>query len=250
MNHMTKCFCSTLLLFATARLSAQVFLTSSSYAQNFDSLEAAGGANTTVPAGWTFLESGGNADGTYRAGTGSSSTGDTYSFGINDSSDRAFGTLQSGSLSSAIGAEFLNSSGQTISDLRISYTGEQWRLGTAGRADRLDFQYSLDATTLADGTWTDFDALDFFSPNTTVTGALDGNAAENRSFLNATLPGLNISEGSTFWFRWNDFNASGSDDGLGIDEFQMTAVPEPSTYAFVAGFLLLGFAAFRRRWRS
>ena len=48
-------------------------------------------------------------------------------------------------------------SGGTITSLDIAYTGEQWRNGNtaAARDDRLDFQYSTDATSLTTGAWTE-----------------------------------------------------------------------------------------------
>ena len=70
-----------------------------------------------------------------------------------------------------VGACFTNATGSTITSLAVGYTGEQWRLGTITRADRMDFQYSLDATSLTTGTWVDVDALDFSTPNTAATGA-------------------------------------------------------------------------------
>ena len=60
------------------------------YTQNFDTL-ALSGTSSTVPTGWDFLEAGANANTTYTAGTGSSNTGDSYSFGLAASTDRAFG---------------------------------------------------------------------------------------------------------------------------------------------------------------
>ena len=51
-----------------------------------------------------------------------------------------------------------------MTSLAIAYTGEQWRLGATGRTDRIDFQYSLDATSLATGTWADVDNLNFSGP--------------------------------------------------------------------------------------
>ena len=117
------------------------------YVQDFNTL-ASSGTSSSLPAGWEFVEAGTNANTIYTAGTGSGNAGDTYSFGGAGSTERAFGGLQSGSLIPTIGAVFTNSTGQTITSLDISYTGEQWRLGATGRADRLDFQYSLDATIL------------------------------------------------------------------------------------------------------
>src|SRR5262249_13180443 len=176
------------------------------------------GTSSVVPPGWDFAEAGTNANTIYTAGTGSGTAGDTYSFGSSGSSERAFGGLQSGTLIPTIGASFTNNTGVTITSLQISYTGEQWRLGTAGRADRIDFQYSTDATSLTTGTWTDVDQLDFSSPVTAGSvGALDGNAAANRAAISFTITGLSIANGATFFIRWLDFNASGADDGLAVD---------------------------------
>ncbi len=194
----------------------------SAYVEDFNTL-ASSGTSSTVPNGWDFAESGTNANALYTAGTGSSNTGDTYSFGASDDTERAFGGLLSGSLNPTIGASFTNNTGSTITQLEISYTGEQWRLGTSGRTDRLDFQYSLDATSLTTGSWANVDNLDFNGPISTGTvGLLDGNSAANRSSISATIPDLNIADGATFWIRWTDFNASGSDDGLAVDDFSLT----------------------------
>ncbi len=206
-----------------ARAAGSISLTLAAYIQNFDTLVGSG-PSSTVPNGWDFAESGTSANTTYAAGTGSNNAGNTYSFGAATSGERAFGTLQSSSLIPTIGASFTNNTVATITDLAIAYTGEQWRLGAAGRADRLDFQISTNATSLTTGTWVDQNSLDFSSPKTiTPTGALDGNLAANRIAISATITtSLNIPNGATFWIRWADFNAFDSDDGLAVDEFSLT----------------------------
>lgn len=191
------------------------------YTQDFNTL-AITGTSSTLPTGWAFTESGTSANSTYTAGTGSSTTGDTYSFGAASDTDRALGGLQSGSLIPTIGACFANNTGSTITSLAIMYTGEQWRSGETGRTDRLDFQYSLDATSLTTGTWTNVDTLDFTTLNTASIGAKDGNATANRATITLTITSLTIVNGATFYIRWNDFNATGSDDGLAIDDFSLT----------------------------
>jgi uncharacterized protein len=206
---------------------SQVSITSSTpYTQDFNTLVNSG-TSSILPTGWFLSEAnagtGTGANTTYTAGTGSGTAGETYSFGSASSTDRAFGGLQSGSLIPTIGAAFTNNTGSTISTLAIAYTGEQWRIGALGRVDRLDFQYSTDATSLTTGTWTDLDALDFVAPVTIGTvGVLDGNAAANRTAKSSSISSLTLINGSTIWFRWNDFNATGSDDGLGIDDFSLT----------------------------
>jgi hypothetical protein len=192
------------------------------YTQNFDGL-ANSGTSSTVPAGWAFVETGSGLNTNYTAGTGSGTSGDTYSFGSSAASDRAFGTLQSGSVNSTLGASFTNGTGSTITSLDISYIGEQWRLGATGRIDRLNFEYSLNATSLSNGTWTPVTTLNFVAPVTTgALGALDGNLTANRTTIASTIGSLSIAVGGTVWIRWTDFNPSGSDDGLGIDDFSLT----------------------------
>ncbi|HXD83957.1 MAG TPA: hypothetical protein VN599_05940, partial [Rudaea sp.] len=78
--------------------------------QTFDSL-APTGTGSTLPSGWYFTETGTNANGTYTAGDGSINAGDTYAFGSGTSSDRALGTLRSGSLVPTIGARLRNDTG-------------------------------------------------------------------------------------------------------------------------------------------
>lgn len=213
---------------------AQVSLNAlnTAYTQNFNALSATGTTNdvSTLPVGWIFIETGTNANTTYAAGTGSSNAGNTFSLGL-DANDRALGGLQSGSLIPFIGAAFVNNTGATITELQINYTGEQWRLGATPRvqADRLDFQYSLNAASLADGNWTDVDNLDFLSPVLSGTvGAQNGNAPANRTNLSFTLTGLAIPTGATFWLRWTDFNVASSDDALAIDDFSLTPIGIPS----------------------
>src|SRR5262245_29348759 len=195
------------------------------YSQDFNTL-ASSGASSTLPAGWFFEESLANANTTYGTSTGSSTAGDTYSFGSAAiPGDRAFGTLQSGTLLPTIGASFTNNTGAAIGALNIAYTGEEWRLGTINRGpDRLDFQYSLNATSLTTGTWTDFDSLDYSTtdPSGAAVGLRDGNNAQFRTALAQTIGGLSIPPGATFWIRWVDSNASGADDGLAVDDFSIT----------------------------
>ncbi len=194
----------------------------SPYTQNFDTL-ANTGTSTLVPLGWAFSEALANANTTYTAGTGSGTAGDTYSFGGAASSERAFGGLQSGTLNPTIGACFTNNTGVTVSNLTIAYIGEEWRLGTAARTDQLDFEYSLNAASLTTGTWTAVNALDFITPNTVAPlGAKDGNNASFRTAISSSISPLSIANGATFWIRWLDFNASGADDGLAVDDFSLT----------------------------
>ena len=245
-------YAATLLsLFIFTAADAGIILNSSaSYTQNFDSL-ASTGTSSVTPTDWVFFEAGTASGTTYTSGTGSDNTGDTYSFGSSGSSDRAFGGLRSGTLIPTIGASFTNGGATAIQSLLISYDGEQWRLGTTGRTDRLDFQYSLNATALSNGTWLDHNALDFSTPSTTTFGMSDGNLASNRTLLSSSITGFNLTSGETLWIRWTDFDVPGSDDGLAIDNFSVTAsfaaVPEPSSIVAISAAGLCALLHRKRR---
>jgi predicted extracellular nuclease len=200
----------------------------SPYTQNFDSLANTGTTNNLTVNGWFLDEAGtsGSNNGQYAAGTGSGAAGDVYSFGAAATAERAFGTLFSGTLTPTIGAQFTNNTGSAVTSLTVSYTGEMWRAGVTNRgaADRLNFQLSTNATSLITGTWTDYDNLDFNSPNIMATaGALNGNSAGNQAAISFTITGISIPAGSSFWIRWTEFDISpGADDGLAIDDFSLT----------------------------
>ncbi|WP_443969552.1 PEPxxWA-CTERM sorting domain-containing protein [Sphingobium sp. CR28] len=260
-------------------------LTTGGYSQNFNSLASTGGqVDRTLPTGWQIHEVGTgaassnqNANGHYYAGssTGQSSAIGAVSYGQN-SSDRALGIRASAELPLAyIGAIFTNDMGGVIDSLTIGYKGEQWVDGFS-RAT-LNFQYSLDATSLTSGTWTSFSALDFLAPSTTQQGTttlerlkatfVNGNSAAFSEQLNGVIGGLAIADGGTFGLRWSlDYISTphligdtlfdvSTNDGLAIDDFTLKAsltptgaVPEPASWAMmIAGFGFVGSALRRRK---
>ena len=73
------------------------------------------------------------------------------------------------------------------------------------------------------GAWVDINGLDFLAPITTgTTGLLDGNAAANRTLVSGTISSLSIAPGGTVVLRWSSVDVTGADDGLAIDDFNIT----------------------------
>src|ERR1043165_8557765 len=142
----------------------------SAVTENFDTLSNTAGSttNTALPTGWYITEGGGGArdNEQYAVDTGSSTTGDIYSYGAAGSTQRALGPQRSGTLIPLFGAKFTNNTGATITSLDVAYNGEEWRLGTAGRTDQMNFEISLNATDLVTGTWPNVAALNFVRPHT------------------------------------------------------------------------------------
>jgi len=204
------------------------------YTQNFDNLFTTVPANNTtqaatvLPAGWTFSESGTNANTTLRVDNGSSGTGDTFLYGATSSNERAFGSYASGSLTSIFGAQFVNNTGGTLNQFTLTFDGEQWRDGGSSAAilNTLSFSYSLTATSLAAGTYTNDTGLNFTAlvNNMTADAAKDGNAPSFRTAgITKTISGITWAAGTALWIRWSDVNDPGNDDGLAIDNVVFSA---------------------------
>ncbi len=210
-----------------------------SYFQDFNTLASTGSATTNPLSlqGWHLNESGGGGRDNegYAVDNGGSGTGDTYSYGITGSSDRALGSIASGTLQSSYGAYFTNNTGTAITRLRIAYVGEKWRLGTATSSDKHEFQISTNATNVANGTWTDVNELDLAAPNVGTAGSKDGNDPANRSLIDYSISGLNIPNGSSFFIRWNDIDNGGADDGLAVDSLTVEANPVDNTAPVATG---------------
>lgn len=231
---MKKTVLLTASLLAGFAASAQISITGTTltYMQDFDSLSMDTSAfSNLMPSGWMIAEfgSGSANDGNYRVNNGSKNNGDTYSFGENGSPDRALGGLASNSLTPAFGATFVNNTGGNILGFTITYRGEQWRMGnTTAHRDSLIFQYSPSGLPINDSTstsgWMTDTSLMFNSVVTSATaGALNGNAPENSMMKTGTIMfETPIADGASFTIRWKDINIAGADDGLAIDDVNIT----------------------------
>ncbi|MCC5850669.1 MAG: PEP-CTERM sorting domain-containing protein [Verrucomicrobia bacterium] len=207
--------------------------------------------NVTLP-GWYVLSSAGNFSTTRH-----DSDGDTNVTGSNGSVHAMnIGPLNDGNRSLGarkrnntvyMGVNLQNNTATTLSSFTVQYTGEQWR-SHGGGTGSLDFAYSTDATALNNGTWTSVSALDFQLPVDLEDGTvLDGRAAANREVLSASLGSLSLDTNETVWFRW-DAAVGNNGNIASINDFSVTAIPEPGTLALL-GIALGTLALFRNRRR-
>ncbi|HUC83433.1 MAG TPA: choice-of-anchor J domain-containing protein, partial [Flavisolibacter sp.] len=202
----------------------QISLSGTSYSENFNSL-----ANTGTGVAWTdnvTILGWYSTRTAYNANDGSGNSGALYSFGTGTNTDRAIGSLASGSTNTVYyGARFINSTSTPVTNIQISYKGEQWRNGgnTSAQSIKVYYQIGTNLTSLTAGTWTAFTALDFTSPVATATAAaLNGNDAANSSTRSATLTGVSLAPGEELFIRWEDLNDAGNDHGLAVDDFSIT----------------------------
>ncbi len=227
-------------------------LTTTTYQQNFNTLDSNATNSANLPLGWGIYETGTSAsvNQMYRSGAGTSNAGDTYSFGTAGNNDRALGSMGSGTLKSNFGIKFINNTTAALTAVTVTINGEQWRAGdTASKVDSLLFSYKQNATGVSDTdslvAWTFVDSLMLNSPNPNGTGgtaassgfALDGNATMNKVVKTFSFA-INVAVGDSITLRWTDWNIGGSDDGLSLDDVTIAfngavvlpATPMPVSY--------------------
>lgn len=224
---------------------AQVQLSASgNYSENFDNLANTGSVNT-----WTdnsvlpnFFSQRTTASVLYAASTGTSSSGGLYSFGATGSSERALGTI--GSNNTSYGGDFAhglllqNVSGNTITQLSVSYTLEQWRNDGNITPGTITFWYKISSNTISNlnpGSntgWTAVPVLNASSPvNNTTVSALNGNLAANRFTVSGIqIPSLTLPSGSFIMLKWSDPDHAGSDHALAIDDVSVSWCTNPSAF--------------------
>lgn len=214
-------------------------------------------ATASLPSNWQFSApgtanptwgAGGNFTGTLQqASSGSLATGSRYNWGDGTTTtDRAIGFMSSGSYASpsSIMSFYSNTTGSTIDSLAITFDIERYRINTA--AASVTFFTSTNGSTWTAQTAGNSGA---FTTGTNAYNFTSGTVISR----SVTLTGLGLTNGSSFYLRWN-FDTSGSNSqGLGLDNVSLTAsaIPEPSTYAAIFGTLaLVGTVWHRRRQRK
>ena len=206
--------------------------------QDFDTLAKSGTTNSIAINGWYLNEAGTSArnNGQYASSTGSDTAGDVYSFGRCQHRTCLRNLVQryiEPHDRCAVHEQHRQHHHLTRCLLRRGDVA----LGsdTRNAADRLDFQLSGDATSLATGMWIDYNSLDFYSLKIGATGALNGNASGNQTSV-VSPSRLSIPMATSFWIRWTEFDiAPGADDGLGIDDSRLHRTTSPMLPGLTVG---------------
>lgn len=243
-------------------LNAQVVLSDGNYTYNQDFSSIPYGfdglwTNNSTLAGWYYTPTFGPGSDTtprYIWTQGGNPTPGLQLYTSVDASVRSLGSLTSGSVVGGYnvsqvlyGFQTLNSGSLTVTEISLAFNQLQWYGGTAASSDTIQFAYSLDATSLTTGTWTNVNAL---SLGDFING--DGGISLVTTPRSASITGLSLANGQSIWFRWTDNDADGGDAGAGLSSVSLNAVPEPSTWALVglAAMLVLFRRKVTRRQRA
>jgi predicted extracellular nuclease len=161
--------------------------------------------------------------------TGGSTSASVYSYGTAGSGERALGFIANSTRTCRAGLRLFNNTSQTLTQVHVSYVGEEWRSGGTANANTVIVDYRISATAFdidAGGTYTALTALNYSSPTSYAQSVgLNGNLSANRNLITATF---NVSwpVGQMLMIRWRDDDSTGEDDGLAIDDVAFYATPQ------------------------
>src|SRR5262249_13639901 len=123
------------------------------------------------------------------------------------------------STASRFGIILVNTTGQALNTFNLSYTGEEWRVGTSTAPQTLNFSYDIGSTgnDFTGGTFTSVAALSFTSPVNTRAGTqLDGTLSANQTSIGTTVNGFSWGPGQTLVLMWDKGTGAAAQDGLGV----------------------------------
>jgi hypothetical protein len=251
--------------------TAQINYSGGTYFENFNTIFNTDGTGTAVPGTggtapgpqgaiptlttWQAARLAGSGTTTFAlfgdwGGSGASTVGRLYSYGLPSSSERALGALAGTATTVGFGTWFVNTSSDTFGAVTFSFDREIWRTQNTATDQSLSFSYGFassgigTADFITSALMTAYPALDATSPSfyASLNGGLGGftDPGTNMVPVSATITGLNWAPGDSLFIRWNDANDGGNDAGIAIDNLSMVAaVPEPSCGLLIG----LGFAA-------
>lgn len=235
---MKKIFAYVFLSFLTGSVFAQFSINTAAtnYSQDFNTLTSGTWTDNTLLTGWYARTDLTSPIASYGANTGSTTTGGLYAFGVagtNPLTDRGLGYVSSNAFTGGsgtgkgyIGWRLLNNTGNPISAITVTWTGEQWRKENNAASHTLSLFYQTGATvtSLTGGTWTAAPSV-FTSPIVGATAAtvLDGNAPANRVANISVTITVTIPAGQEIMLRWEDLNDAGNDHFMAIDDITVNA---------------------------
>ena len=174
----------------------------------------------------------------YKAGKGTETAGALYAYGSEGNPDRALGAIASdGTGDIRFGVAFTNETGCPITNVTVTYAGEQWRCAS-NDVQSLFFGYCVTNTVipLAQAIYEWLPALRFDAPHRTdmKAGAVTGEGCT----VTAPLPVI-VAPGGTVILCWEDKNDAGTDHGLAVDDLIVSWAADRTSLARRASVMLL-----------
>jgi gliding motility-associated-like protein len=203
---------------------AQVAVSSGSYFQDFGTTDIFSWTNNITYQGWSMV-------GTFQShqditASSPSNTGGFYTYECNNNNDQKIGSRASGGSGTLrYGVVLQNTTGSTVSHVRVSYKGYQLSLAQNGNTNVIAFDYIVGATAPAIGAagGTAVAPLNFTqlqsngsSGSAQVMGYPCTQMANMSNCITVTIP-----NNSYILLRWTDVDDSGNDHHMAIDDIDV-----------------------------
>jgi hypothetical protein len=211
-----------LLLFS--KLFSQVNITTGSYFQGFGTTDITSWTDNVTYLGWYSSSSplSGHINITSALPT---NTGGFYTYECNGNNDQKIGARPSGGTGTIkYGVLIRNTTGSTISSVRITYKGSQLSLAeNNSNVNTIAFSYAIGAAplTLGSAGYVNVTALDFIE---LISSASAGTSAQLNSFICtqerniSSCISLSIPNNSYMMLKWTDINDPANDHHMAIDD--------------------------------
>lgn len=174
----------------------------------------------------------------FKTGKGAETAGALYAYGAEGNPDRALGAIASdGTGDIRFGVAFTNETGCLITNVTVTYAGEQWRCAS-NDVQSLVLGYCVTNTVipLTQAVYEWLPALRFDAPHT--TGMKAGAVTGEGYTVTASLPVV-VPTGGIVILCWEDKNDAGTDHGLAMDDLVVSWAADRTSLALRASVMLL-----------
>lgn len=180
--------------------------------------------------GWyAYQIAGSQSNMNFATSTGSSTGSGIYSYGPSTHPNRSLGSLASGTGIYAFGLILKNETGMVLNRVQIRFLATQWRKGGSTHKNTWRFGYHCSDTVrpFIDSLFNDH-RFNFTSIHTgTGTAVLNGHLPANQFWVEDSITDIYWLPGQQLLLQWSDFDETGSDDAMGIDDFSFKAFQQP-----------------------
>lgn len=209
--------------------------------QSFNGLPATGTFNLTgkgpheltqLPApitglqGWYITQLAGSQPNiNFSTSTGSATGSGVYSYGTSGNPNRALGSLAAGTGVYAFGLVLKNETGIILNRIQIRFLATQWRKGGSGNKNTWRFGYQhTDTMHFGVDTLINEHRFNLTSIHTgTGAATLNGHLPVNQAWMEDSITNIYWLPGQELVLQWADFDETGSDDAMAIDDFSFKA---------------------------